>query len=257
MKTTPVIAAIFLSAALIVGCENIPVAPDTEMLAVEEGSANKKSQTGPKTDQSGNCDIGVDVVLHTSTTAGLIAVLLGDAVGNFYSNGFEKVTAGSGHGDGFRFDTNGSQQTETARDKRRISLAFDTVDINGDGLGDGLDLNADGTNEGTIISGADFRFTGSLLDLCGIPELGSGTVPISMGFQYQDAPMSIQWGCALTSDGPQTTATASVTRLANLASGKRQWVIEGNEGCVKRGWQFQNAPFYTGSLPFSMTITEQ
>jgi len=166
---------------------------------------------------------------------------VGSDLGGTYESGTQKVLVFTGSsGDGFRFDTNGSQQLEGRKDKRHIWLDFrGTAWTHLAGVGED--------------KGVDFRFAAGL-DLCAMTIDESATVPVPVNLPFLSSfdgeTIGLKYGGVTWSGNACNTPEASVTRTA-----QNQWQVSGGEACVVREGEILNPSPVV--MPFSFTLTAQ
>ena len=168
-----------------------------------------------------------------------------------YCDGFEKIMAATGPGDGFRFDTNRSQQLEGAGTVRYLCM----------------DLGRFGNG----CFGVDLRFskdpaTGRRLDLCSLAEVDKwGEVGLDISFLLggQVRTLSYVTDCWNKDGIPQAIGSRKVqvtrTKVFKVDGVDDEWEIEtvgAGTACLRDGYGF--APFLENiDAPFKMTITAQ
>jgi hypothetical protein len=151
----------------------------------------------------------------------------------------DNVQASTGQGDGFRFDTDGSLQLETAKDKRRVRLDFTA----------GYEQHA------TTLKGVDFRFGGDLLNLCAIPEGSSGTVPTVLSFasSVNGVLSRLVYG-GFTPGGGDNCGGRGVSSMTVTRLSHTEWrVASGPSACFYVNAAFQGILI----MPMSFTLTAQ
>jgi hypothetical protein len=193
--------------------------------------------TGPTlAPPSSKCILGFDLTMVETNP------VRSDGLGT-YVNKQQKVVAFTGSGDGFRFDTNGSQQVETAGDPRHVRFDF---------AGTGAELDA------SFLSGVDFRFT-SGLNLCTQPVGTSASVTVGINFisrQYPGRTGRLQYGGRHPPEGDDCGARgvspATLTRVATDT-----WsVASGPSACL---YYFAGSPGFDRvvQMPLGFTIRAQ
>ena len=211
----------------LVGCADaglVGVAPD------------ESSLTGPQlAPPSSKCILGFDLTMVETNP-------VRSDVGRQYINKQEKVVVFTGSGDGFRFDTNGSQQVETADDPRHVLFDFAGTGAEGDA---------------SFLSGVDFRFT-SGLNLCTQPVGTSRNVTAGINFVSRMNPGingRLQYGGRWPPKGHDCGALVSPVTVTRDATDRWSFT-SGSSACLY---------YYTGSwvfvdvvpMPIAFTITAQ
>jgi len=167
----------------------------------------------------------------------------------------DKSGAGTSSGPGFRFDTNGKMQVDTARDRRWLEI--NPVQVPGSSM---------------HMSGADFRFHLPFggLDLCSLSVGVPGFVPMTLGF-VDDGGQEwvLLYDCIFHDTAPIIDSgkgagireKVKVTRNEGGAGGWTKgdtWTITGTDACLITGNNYATATpvLEITNLPadFEMTI---
>ena len=122
------------------------------------------------------CHVHFDLTLHEAKP--VRSDRPGQSLANrMYQSNVDRVEVFTGSGDGFRFDTNGSQKIEWKTDKRWAIL-----DFRGTGFESSMETDEDGN---PVPRGIDMRFRphsdGTQLNLCALDVGTSDDVPMGMG----------------------------------------------------------------------------
>lgn len=173
----------------------------------------------------------------------------------------DKSWAGAGPGAGFRFDTNGKQLVDTARDKRWLQIEPVLVPIYGS----------------MHMSGADFRFHLPFggLDLCSLDAKDLGTVPMILLFADDGGQeWKLLYDCIFHDTSPiidpdpdkgagsrnQVTVTRNKGTAGGWTAGDT-WTITGSNACLILATDYATAtPVLEHadlSADFEMTIEAQ
>ena len=199
--------------------------------------------SGPKEDRPDQCGGGgqpnndtTDCKIDFSVEFTPSNVILSDGKGAYPDPADSKDKSGGGthSGPGFRFDTNGTQRLETARDTRWLEINPVPVPDFG------------GMNNFEHFSGADFRFhlPAGGLDLCSLDKNGSGDVPMILAFVDDGGTQwALLYDCIFHDTAPIKDSTkgdgsrvkVTVTRNKGDAGGWTKgdtWTITGTDACL-------------------------
>ena len=161
-----------------------------------------------------------------------------DGLGS-YIDETDNVLAFTGSGDGFRFDTEGSQRLESASDIRRVTLDF---------TGTGFEQHA------TTLKGIDFRFSGGL-NLCTMPTTTSATVPAQLTFASSVNGQSARllYG-GITPGGGHDCGAQGVSPLTVTRLTQTSWQVTSGTACF-----YVNGSVFQGvvAMPIGFTIAAQ
>lgn len=176
-----------------------------------------------------HCDLSFDLTIQQGFA------IAGDLVGDDYSNGVDRVQI-SGDGEGWRFDTNGSQKLDARNDKRKASVTLA------------------GYADGNTPRGIDMRrgTDGPGLNFCELDTVGESVqVPVIVMFanDTDGSTTTVRYG-GQTLDGSNCPADeATVTRTAT------GWtMVSGADACVVEPGGVLGAIV---PMPFSFTLTQQ
>lgn len=180
------------------------------------------------------CQLEFDLVLND-------ALAVHSDGGGTYASGSRRVLVFTGsNAAGFRFDTNGSQQLDSRRDKRWVRLDF------GGTAWAGIVAPGD-------LKGADVRYSNQEpgLDLCLLQVGDSGTIGMDWPFEAADGERyGLKYGGTTFSGDVCTAPKATVTRTSQTT-----WdIASGATACLV----YQGAILdQSVAMPFAFTITAQ
>lgn len=263
-RNGPTLGTVLLATGLLLGCQDSgasPLTPELPAPQLDHKPSHSPPGAGGGGDKTQECQIKFDLTFGDFGGDGIADPMRSDGLGTYYS-GVDRVGAGTGSGDGFRFDTNGSQKIEANNDRRWVTLDFSGTAFPGANETDGLG--------NPIPKGIDLRFTdhpdGTRLNLCALEVGESDHVPVTIRFNASDVEFNpsdanAELGYGGVSRGfdcgPPGVSEVTVTRTA-----LDTWVLEsGPTACyttrdpdgTMNQFQFRGLV----DMPFKFTIVAQ